>query len=107
MAKFHGMIGFAVQKETRPGVWIDDITEHECSGDFIRFSRSTQSSQNVNENLTLSNQVSIIMDPYVNENLFAMRYITYMGAKWKVTSIEVQYPRLLLSIGGVWNGEPH
>ena len=107
MAKFYGMIGFASQEETRPGVWIDNIIEHGYSGDLIRSTRNLQNSQEVNDDISLSNQISILSDPYANENFFAMRYVTYMGSKWKITSVEVQYPRLILSIGGIWNGEPH
>lgn len=107
MAKFYGMIGFAEQREVRPGVWIDEITEHGYSGDLIRNTRNLQNSQQVNDDISLSNQISILSDPYANANFFAMRYVTYMGSKWKVTSVEVQYPRLILSVGGIWNGEPH
>lgn len=107
MAKFYGMIGFASQEETRPGVWIDNIIERGYSGDLIRNTRNLQNSQEVNDDISLSNQISILSDPYANENFFAMRYVTYMGSKWKITSVEVQYPRLILSIGGIWNGEPH
>ena len=102
------MIGFAQQKEVRPGVWKDEIVEREYGGDLIKLNRNAQGgSQSVNDDLVLSNQISIIADPYASANLFAMRYVTFMGAKWKVTSVEVQYPRLILSVGGVWNGEPH
>ena len=107
MAKFYGMIGFASQEETRPGVWIDNIIERGYSGDLIRNTRNLQNSQEVNDDISLSNQISILSDPYANENFFAMRYVTFMGSKWKITSVEVQYPRLILSIGGIWNGEPH
>ena len=107
MAKFYGMIGFAAQKEVRPGVWIDEITERGYSGDLIRNTRNLQNAQQVNDDISLSNQISILSDPYANENFFAMRYVVFMGSKWKVTSVEVQYPRLILSVGGIWNGEPH
>lgn len=107
MAKFYGMIGFASQKEIRPGVWIDDIAERGYSGDLVRNTRNAQNSQQLNDDISLSNQISIVADPYANENFFAMRYVTFMGSKWKITSVEVQYPRLILSIGGIWNGEPH
>lgn len=107
MAKFYGMIGFAKQKEVRPGVWIENIIERGYSGDLIRNTRNLQNSENLNDDISLSNQISILSDPYANENFFAMRYVTYMGSKWKVNSVEVQFPRLILSIGGIWNGEPH
>ena len=107
MAKFYGIIGFASQKEIRPGVWIDEITERGYSGDLVRNTRNAQNLQQLNDDISLSNQISIVADPYANENFFAMRYVTFMGSKWKITSVEVQYPRLILSIGGIWNGEPH
>ncbi len=105
--KYHGNLGFAEQKEIRPGIWKDTITERHYSGDVIRLSRNTQNSQNVNDDMVLSNQISIVADAFLNENLFALRYISWMNAKWKISSVEVQYPRLILTIGGVWNGEPH
>lgn len=105
--KYHGEIGFAVQKETKPGVWQDDVTERHYSGDVIRLSRNTQNSQNVNDDMVLSNQISIISDAFLNENIFALRYVKWLGTRWKITSVEVQYPRCILTLGGVWNGEPH
>lgn len=107
MAKFYGMIGFAYQQEIRPGVWKDEITERGYPGELLRFTRNSQSGANVNDDISLSNQISIIADAYANENLFAIRYVKFMGAPWKVASVEVQYPRLILTVGGVWNGEPH
>lgn len=101
------MIGFAQQQEVRPGVWEDQITERGYSGDLVRNTRNVQQTQDLNDSVSLSNQISIIADAYANANFFAMRYVTFMGTRWKVTSVEVQYPRLILSIGGVWNGEPH
>lgn len=107
MAKFHGMIGFAQQRETYPGVWKDEIVEHSYSGDLLRFTKNTEGSQNVNDNISLSHQISIVADAYANENLYAMRYVTFMGSKWKITSVSVEYPKLILTVGGIWNGEPH
>ena len=107
MAKFHGKIGFAKQREKVPGVWVDEICERGYTGDLLRFTRNSQNSQNLNDDISLSNQVSIIADAYARENLYALRYIEFMGARWKISSVEVQYPRLILTIGGIWNGEPH
>ena len=74
------------------------------SGDVIRNTRRLQSADQVNDNVNVSNEISIIADPYANGNFHAMRYVGFMGAKWKITNVEVQYPRLILTIGGVWNG---
>ena len=105
MAKFFGPIGFAEQAETTPGVWEEAITERYYYGDLIRNVRRLQSSDKVNDDINVSNEVSIVADPFANENFHSMRYVEFMGAKWKITSVEVQYPRLILTMGGVYNGQ--
>lgn len=104
MPKFYGSIGYAISKETAPGVWIEDIVEHQYSGDVYRNTRKLQSGNQVNDSIDISNEISILSDPFANENFHSMRYITYMGAKWKVSSVEVRYPRLILTVGGLYNG---
>ena len=104
MAKWYGVIGYAVTVETDPGVWEETITERSYYGDTIRNTRMLQNSGEVNDNVNISNQISIVADPYANQNIYALRYIEFMGTKWKITNVDVQYPRLILTIGGVWNG---
>ena len=104
MPKFYGNIGYAISKETAPGVWVEDIVEHKYSGDVYRNTRKLQSGNQVNDSIDISNEISILSDPFANENFHSMRYITYMGAKWKVSSVEVRYPRLILTVGGLYNG---
>lgn len=105
MAKFYGMIGYGSTEETSPGVWTELITERPYFGDLIRNYRKTQGAGNVNDNVNVSNEISIIADPFANENFHSMRYVRFMGAKWKIETVEVQYPRLILTIGGLYNGE--
>ena len=105
MAKWFGMIGYAETVETSPGVWKEQITKREYFGDLTRNARRLQSADNVNDNLEITNTLSIVSDPYAMENFHAMRYAEFMGARWKITNVEVQYPRLLLTLGGVYNGE--
>lgn len=104
MAKWFGKIGFAETKETTPGVWEEQITEREYFGDLTRNTRRLQSSENLNDNITVANEISIVADPFANQNFHAMRYVEFMGTKWKVSTVEVQYPRLLLSLGEIYNG---
>ena len=104
MPKFYGNIGYAISKETAPGVWVEDIVEHEYFGDVYRNTRKLQSGNQVNDSIDISNEISILSDPFANENFHSMRYVTYMGAKWKVSSVEVRYPRLILTVGGLYNG---
>ena len=95
MSKFYGAIGYSVTAEIRPGVWGGKIT--------IRNTRQYQSSDNLNDNLNVSNEFSIVADPFAYANFHSMRFIEYMGAKWKISNVEVQYPRLILTVGGVYN----
>ena len=104
MAKFYGEIGFAQTKETSPDVWTEEIVTRNYIGDIIRNNRKLQpSSSSINDNINISNQISVIADPYAYQNFFSIRYVTYMGSKWKVIDVEVQYPRLILSLGGLYN----
>lgn len=103
--KWFGTIGYAETVETKPGVWEEQITKREYFGDLLRNSRRIQSSDKVNADLDISNEISIVSDPYAYENFHSMRYAEFMGAKWKITNVEVQYPRLTLTLGGLYNGE--
>ena len=104
MAKFYGPIGYAESVETSPGVHVDKITERYYCGDVNRNTRRLQSTDKVNDDINISNEISILADPFANGNFHAMRYVGFMGTKWKITNVEVQYPRLILTIGGVYNG---
>ena len=104
MNKFYGKIGYAISEESVPGVWVERIVERSYYGDVIRNIRRLQSSENLNDDINVSNEISIVADAFANQNFHSMRYVEYMGTKWKVSSIEVKYPRLILSIGGVYNG---
>lgn len=103
MAKWFGKIGFGVTSETKPGVWTESITLREYYGDLIRNTRRLQSGDQVNDDINVSNEISIVSDPYANEHFYAIRYVEFAGAKWKVTNVDVQYPRLVLTLGGVYN----
>lgn len=105
MAKFFGKIGYAETVETAPGVWVPQITEREYFGDVTRDLRRLDSAQQVNDNINISNTISIVADPFAYENFHSMLYVEYMGAKWKVSTVEVRYPRLQLTVGGLYNGE--
>lgn len=106
MAKFYGMIGYAITEETKPDVWVDTIKERPYYGDVTRDSRRIESSQDtINDGVNISNEFSIVADPYAQQNIDAMRYVKFRGTAWKITSVEVQYPRLNISVGGIYNGQ--
>ena len=103
MPKFYGKIGFAESVETAPGVWEEPIVERNYYGEVIRNTRKMVTSNHLNDDISISNEISIIADPYAELNFHSMRYLEFMGAKWKITSIEVKRPRLILTVGGVFN----
>ena len=104
MAKFYGSIGFAETVKTKPGVHEEQIVERKYYGDLIRNTRRLQSADQLNDNIDIANEISIVADPYANDHFYAMRYIEFQGAKWRVTNVNVQFPRLVLTVGGLWNG---
>ena len=105
MAKWFGKIGYAETVETTPGVWVEHIVEREYYGDLNKNNRRLQSTDQLNDNINISNELSIISDPYAIKNFHSMRYAEFMGTKWKISDVEVLYPRLRLTLGGLYNGE--
>lgn len=103
MSKFYGAVGYAKTVETSPGVSVEQITERNYYGDVIRNTRRLQSADKVNDDINISNEISIVADPYANDHFYAIRYVVFQGAKWKVSNVDVQYPRLILSLGGLYN----
>ena len=97
MAKFHGQVGYAIPEETSPGVWIERIIEREYYGDVNRNTRRLESSGTLNDNINVTNIISIVADPFANTNFHYICYAEF--------NIEVKYPRLELTMGGVYNGE--
>lgn len=107
MSKFYGSIGYAIMSEIRPGVWGEIITLRPYYGDVTRNTWQYNSSDKLNDDINVSNEFSIIADPFAYENFHSMRFIDYMGAKWKISNVEVRYPRLILTVGGVYNEQTH
>lgn len=104
MAKYYGIVGFVTTVETSPGVWSEKIIEKSYKGDILRnYRRWSDSSDNINPNLSLDNIISIIADDFAFDNTYAMRYIQYSGAYWDITNVDIQRPRINLTIGGVYN----
>jgi hypothetical protein len=106
MARFHGKVGYAHDEESPEGsgVWLKVVTEREYSGDVIRDSRQLTSNGQVNDNLTITNRISIVSDDFANSNLASMIYVILYGVYWRVASFEINRPRLILSLGGVYHG---
>lgn len=103
MAKYCGVVGYAYYDESKPFRSIENITEREYFGDVLQFKRRWENSEHQNDSFNVDNRISIVADPFAYEHFHAIRYVQWMGVKWRVTNIEVQYPRLILTIGGVYN----
>jgi|SRR5689334_9631591 len=108
MARFYGKVGYGESVETEPGVsgvWEDVITEIEYQGDVVRDTRNLQENpESLNDNITVSNSISIVADQYAIENFIFIKYVEWSGVRWRVSNVEVRRPRLILSLGGVYNG---
>lgn len=104
MAKFFGEIGFATQIETSPGIWEDQIVEKQYYGDVFRESRRFSTTEQVLDKINLSNQISILADGYVVDNIQNLRYVRWLGGLWKISYVELKFPRLVLEMTGVYNG---
>ena len=103
MAKFYGKIGFFETTETEPGIWEEVITEKPYYGDITRNISRYQQTDNVNGSISINNTISIVADPYATNNFQNMIYVIFNGVKWHITSAEVEYPRIILSIGGLYS----
>lgn len=105
MARFCGMIGYGITEETSPGVYTPQLVERMYYGDVTRNNRNWEQGEGLNDDFNVSNLISIVADQFAYANLYAMRYIEYLGTKWKIKSVDVERPRLILTIGGVYHGE--
>ena len=104
MAKTAGFIGYGVETEIKPGVWENGPVEKPFYGDLIRNSKRNTNGEGLNDNIVINNQISILADPYAREHFHQIIYVRFMGASWKVTDVTVELPRLILHLGGVYNG---
>lgn len=106
MARFFGEVGYGKSIETPPnsGVWVDVITESEYQGDVIRNTRQLEGGDKVNDDIVVSNSISIVADEYARDHFFEIRYVRWAGVMWTVSAVEVRSPRLILTLGSVYNG---
>jgi hypothetical protein len=104
MTKFHGKLGYGKAVETEAGVWEDRIEERSYFGDVVRNTRRLQNGETLHDNLSFGNSISIVSDAYADKNFYEIRYIEWAGTLWVVSDVEVQPPRLILRLGGVYHG---
>lgn len=108
MARFAGSVGFVTYEETSPGVYEEKIDERFFIGDVLRGQRNLRSDEdNVHGRLNVNNSISIIADNDAIRDMFNIRYVVWMGYRFIVTNVEIRYPRVILTVGGIYNGPTH
>lgn len=106
MARFHGLIGYATPiEETAPGVFEESYVERPCDGDHVRRTRRLQTGDQLNQNVVVADEVSVYADPYARQNYYMIRYVVMDGVKWTATSARVEYPKIVITLGGVYNAK--
>ena len=104
MTRFSGVIGYGDSVETSPGVWKNVITEKTYRGDVIREARSLEQGEQVNDEINISNSISVVADDFITEHFHKIKYVKWAGVYWTVPNAQYQHPRLILTLGGVYNG---
>jgi hypothetical protein len=106
VARFYGEVGYGTTVETPPesGVWVDDIQEKPYYGDVIRSTRKAEPGESLNDDLVVNNSITIVADEYAIDHFFKIKYVRWMSVLWKVTNVEVKNPRLVLTLGSIYNG---
>lgn len=104
MAKFHGNIGYVKTVETSPGIWTDEIILRMYTGDVLKNSVRWKSEDKINDDLYFDNQLSIVTDTFAIENAYAMKFVEFMGARWRISNIMIDRPRFTITIGGLYHG---
>lgn len=105
MARFYGAVGYGLDKEIKPGIWVNEITEHNHSGYTIRDNTRWETGDSVNNDFTIDCQISILADEFAYTNFRTIKYVEYMGVRWSVKSVEPKRPRLILTLGGEYHGQ--
>lgn len=105
MAKWYGKVGYIIQEEVEPGIYRPVPTERKYYGDLLTNMSKWSPAGKVNDDLNVANKISIMADPFAYQNFSTIKYVEFMGSLWEVTTIEPQFPRLILQVGGVYNGQ--
>lgn len=105
MEKFNGNIGFKDIEEVTRGVYVNNVIVRHYTGDTIRLTRQLESTDHVNPDIKMNIEFSILGDTYAHNNFLNMLYIEYKGVKWVINTVDPQYPRLIVTIGGEYNVE--
>lgn len=98
------VLGFSEKnKEVRPGVWKMQPEEVTHRAKLLTYNKDYDSGEEVNDDLKLRNRYEIVMkDKKLDYQ--DMRYVIVKGTKWKVSALEFLEVRIIITLGGVYNG---
>lgn len=102
--RWYGAIGYATDVEIKPGVWVPQIVDRKYQGSLFKNKTALQQTAEINSGITFNHSLSVIADPFAYENYYSIKYVTYLNKKWIVTNIVMEYPRMTLTLGGMYNG---
>lgn len=103
--KYYGKVGFVYPSvEVRPGIYKPVIEERSYYGDIINNSQRMQGNDTAYDDLIINNQISILADAYILNNIRGVKYVELLGVLWAVSSAQIKTPRIILTLGGVYNG---
>lgn len=105
MRKWYGKVGYITQEEIEPGVYLPTPKERTYYGDILSNTSKWSQTAKVNDDLDVSVKISIMADQFAFQHCSTIKYVEYMGALWEVSSISPEPPRLVLQVGGVYNGQ--
>lgn len=103
--RYFGKVGFKMTVDKGKGIWETIIKENPYKGDVLRNTTRNQQGESINDNITFNINISIVADPFAYTHFNSIIYCVWRGVKLKVNSIEEQYPRLILSLGGEYNDD--
>lgn len=103
--RFYGEVGYAPTVVDDYGVATADIIKRNYFGDVVSLTSRWQQTENLNDDIRVSHQISIVADPYAIENFPYIKYVEWLGTKWEVLTARPEFPRIILSLGGVYNGD--
>lgn len=104
--KYSGLAGFNEKDiEVRPGVLQNQIKERRIKGNVLNYGHYNSDTPNsMQQDVSIRNRLSIIMDPYIKKNFNNILYVTFMNVRWSISSLTINGNRVILDLGGVYNG---
>lgn len=102
--RFYGEVGYTPTEVDDTGVATAKLVKRDYYGDVLELTSRWKDTENLNDDIHVSHRISILADPYAIQNFPYIKYVKWLGTCWEVSTVKVDYPRVILSLGGVYNG---